>query len=129
VPQIVTNNAKSLFFETAVFSILSISNHHSFRVIKLLPYIFCLKNIFIFYHWKWPAQGTSTVAIVSAHFRSLYRLYDTWVCCLSPFFLIDVGSGEGLGARAPSLSLRGGGLPLNFALGLSHCVAKRQFRS
>jgi len=23
--------------------------------------------------WKWPAQGTSTVPIVSAHFRSLFR--------------------------------------------------------
>jgi len=27
------------------------------------------ENIFIFWHWKWPAQGTSTVPIVSAHFR------------------------------------------------------------
>ena len=24
-------------------------------------------------YWKWPAQGTSTVPIVSAHFRSLYE--------------------------------------------------------
>ena len=29
--------------------------------------------MFIFYHWKWPAQGTGTVPIVSAHFCSLYR--------------------------------------------------------
>ena len=29
----------------------------------------------------------------------------------------------------PLVFFKGGGLPLNFALGLSHCVAKRQFRS
>ena len=25
----------------------------------------------VFYHWKWPVQGTSTVTLVSAHFRYL----------------------------------------------------------
>jgi len=40
--------------------------------------MFNLKNMFIFGHWKWPAQGTSTVPIiVSAHFRSL--LHIRWV--------------------------------------------------
>jgi len=40
-------------------------------VIKMLPYIL-LKNIFIFYHSKWPAQGTRTVPTVSTHFCSLF---------------------------------------------------------
>jgi len=44
-------------------------------LIKLLPYILFQKNvIFIVYHRKWPAQGTSTVPIVSAHFRSLWPI-------------------------------------------------------
>jgi len=30
--------------------------------------------MFKFWHWKWPVQETSTVPIVSAHFRSLFRL-------------------------------------------------------
>jgi len=29
--------------------------------------------MFIFQHWNWPAQGTGTVPIVSAHYRSLYE--------------------------------------------------------
>jgi len=29
--------------------------------------------MFIFQNWKWPAQGTGTVPIVSAHYRSLYE--------------------------------------------------------
>jgi len=29
-------------------------------------------------HWKWPAQGTSTAPIVSAHFRSLF-VTMTWL--------------------------------------------------
>jgi len=33
--------------------------------------VYYLKKILIFYHWKWPAQGTGTVPIVSAHFRSV----------------------------------------------------------
>ena len=47
-----------------VISILVISNHNSFRVVYL-------KNIFIFEHWTWPAQGTGTVPTVLAHLRSL----------------------------------------------------------
>jgi len=37
----------------------------------VLPYILFGKNIFIFQHGKWPARGTGTVPVVSAHFRSL----------------------------------------------------------
>jgi len=52
-------------------------------LIKLIPYIL-FKNILISLHWKWPAHGTSTVPIVSAHFRSLYCWlsvdFDTAVC-------------------------------------------------
>jgi len=40
-------------------------------LIKLFPYIY-FKNIWLFWHWKWPAQGTGTVPVVSAHFRSLW---------------------------------------------------------
>ena len=53
-----------------------ISNHKSFRVlclIKLLPLysLVYVKKIFIFWHWKVPANGTmSTVPIVSADFCS-----------------------------------------------------------
>ena len=36
---------------------------------ELFPYILS-ENILVFQHWKWPAQGTSTVPTVSAHFRS-----------------------------------------------------------
>ena len=38
---------------------------------ELLPYILSGK-IYLYFsmRWKWPAQGTSTVPIVSAHFRS-----------------------------------------------------------
>jgi len=57
VPKIIINNTINLFL-TAI-SIFVISNHNSF---------FYLKNIFIFKHGKWPAHGTSTVPIVSAHF-------------------------------------------------------------
>ena len=39
-------------------------------MIKLLPCIL-FENILIFQHWKWPAQGTGTVPIVSPHFRFL----------------------------------------------------------
>ena len=33
------------------------------------------KNIYIYYHWNWPSQGTGTVPIVSAHFRSILISY------------------------------------------------------
>jgi len=38
---------------------------------KSLLYILFEKNVFIFQRWKWPAQGTSTVPVVSAHCRPL----------------------------------------------------------
>jgi len=40
-------------------------------LIKLLLYILFEKNILIYLHWKRPAEGTGTVPIVSAHFRSV----------------------------------------------------------
>jgi len=63
----------SKFISKTAVSIFLISNHNNFRVecclTKLLPYVL-LENILIFQRWKWPAQGTGTVPIVSAHFRS-----------------------------------------------------------
>ena len=41
-------------------------------MIKLLPYILFAKKLLIFQHWKWPAQETGIVPIVSAHFRPLF---------------------------------------------------------
>jgi len=37
------------------------------------PFLAKGRKYIIFQYWKWPAQGTNTVPIVSAHFRSLYR--------------------------------------------------------
>ena len=42
-------------------------------LIELLPCIVFEKNAFVLQRWKWPAEGTGTVPIVSAHFRSLYN--------------------------------------------------------
>ena len=73
VPKILINNTINLILKTAI-CILLISNYDSFRVLsdKIASVYFISKNvIFIVYHRKWPAQGTSTVPIVSAHFRSL----------------------------------------------------------
>jgi len=53
------------------FSIWVISNHNSFRCLIKLHANILYEKIFILQHWKWPAQGTSTVSVVSAHFRSL----------------------------------------------------------
>jgi len=71
-----------LIFKTAI-SILLISNHNSFLVLfdKTASVYFIWKNIFIFQHWKWPAQGTSTVPIVSAHFRALFL--QPWCLCVA----------------------------------------------
>ena len=52
-------------------SILVISNRTDFRMLYNCFRIFYFK-ILIFQHWKRPAQGTNTVPIVSAHFRSLH---------------------------------------------------------
>jgi len=71
VPKIIINNAINLSYKTAI-SILLISNHNSLQVLfdKNWFRVFYLKNIFIFYHWKLPAQRTSTEPVVSAHFCS-----------------------------------------------------------
>ena len=69
---------KIIIYDTIIFltaiSILVISNHNSLPVLfdKNCFRIFYLKTVFIFSHWKWPAQGTGTVPIASAHFRSLF---------------------------------------------------------
>ena len=48
-------------------------NHNSFRVLfdNFASVYFIWKDILIFYRWKCPAQGTGTVPVVSAQFRSL----------------------------------------------------------
>jgi len=67
VPKIIINDTKILFNS---ISILVISNNDSFRVL--------FDKIALFYFMrKWPAQETSTVPIVSAHFRSLYSGHTT----------------------------------------------------
>ena len=52
-----------------------ISNDNTFRVLfdNTASVYFIRKTTLIRYHWKWSAQGTSTVPIVSAHFRFLYK--------------------------------------------------------
>ena len=60
------NNTVNLVSKTAVlFS--EILSHNSFLVL-----FDKIASIYFMEHGKWPAQGTSTVPIVSAHFRSLY---------------------------------------------------------
>ena len=73
VPKIILNDTVNLFLYAAI-SIFVISNHKSFRVLfdKIASGQSYTKNIFIFYHWKWPAQETSTVSVVSAHFRFIF---------------------------------------------------------
>jgi len=65
VPKIVTNNTINYFFKSQ-------SAVSECCLIKLLPCI--LFDFFIFKHWKWSAQGASTVPIVSAHFRSVWLM-------------------------------------------------------
>jgi len=50
-----------------------ISSHNGFRVLfgKIASYI-----LFEKYIWKWPAEKTGTVPIVSTHFRYLLRGSD-----------------------------------------------------
>jgi len=66
------------FISKAAISSSVISKHNSFRVLfdKIVSVYFIWKknNMYIFWHWKWPAQGTSTVPVVSAHFRSLLSI-------------------------------------------------------
>jgi len=71
VPKITINNTTHLFFNC--------NQHFSNFKPQQFPSavwlnrsrIFYIRNIFIFWHWKWPAHGTSTVPVVSAHFRSV----------------------------------------------------------
>ena len=74
VPKIIINNTVNLLFKTAV-SIFLISNHNSLRVLfdKIASVYFIRENILYFSigYGHWPAQGTSTVPVVSAHFPSL----------------------------------------------------------
>jgi len=71
-------------FKTAI-TILVISNHDSFRVLfdEIASVYVYMENIFTFQHWKWPAQGTSTVPIVSAHFRSLLLGFCSFLVTLN----------------------------------------------
>jgi len=87
VPKIITNDTINLFFNC----ISLISNRNSFRVLfdEIASVHFIWKNIFIFWHWKWSAQGTSTVSILLAPFRSLFIGWsdgtESMVTKLSPF--------------------------------------------
>jgi len=73
VPKMPINDTINLLFKSAV-SILLVSNHNSFRVPfdKIASAYFIRK---VYQHWKWPARGTSTVSVVSAHFRYIQALY------------------------------------------------------
>ena len=53
--------------------------YNSFWVLfdKIVSVYFIWKYILIFYHWKSPAQGTGIVPVVSAHFRSRDRDWDS----------------------------------------------------
>ena len=68
---IVLNNTINLLLKLQIafwqFHTITVSEC---SLIKLLTYIL-FQDCIIFWHWKWPAQGTSTVPIVSAHFRFL----------------------------------------------------------
>jgi len=79
VPKIITKWHSNFFYETAM-GILVISNHSCFRVLfdKTASVYFIGNSIVIFWQWKWPAQGTGTVPIVSAHFRSVSA--REWAC-------------------------------------------------
>jgi len=75
VPKIiVSNTTQQIYFlelQSAFwkFQIITVSES---CLIKLLQYILFEKYSYILaLDWKWPAQRTSTVPIVSAHFRSL----------------------------------------------------------
>jgi len=39
--------------------------------------------MFIFQQWKWPTQGTGTVPVLSAHFRSVWALDDVVTDCVT----------------------------------------------
>ena len=75
MPKIITSDTVKLFSYNAISILVVISNHNSFRVLldKIASVYFVGKIRLYFWHWKWPARGTSTVPVVSAHFRSLLR--------------------------------------------------------
>jgi len=76
VPKIVINDAINfIFFKLqSVISILPTLNHNSFRVLfdKIASVYFIFEKYTYILALEMPAQGTSTVPILSAHFRSLY---------------------------------------------------------
>jgi len=59
----------------STINILVISNRDSSRVLfdEIAAVYFIRKIYFLSEHWKLPAQGTSTVPVVSAHFRSAFK--------------------------------------------------------
>jgi len=52
---------------------------------------FLTHSVFIFQHWKWPAQGTSTVPTVSAHLRSLLSWHAVLCACGSSSYIFYAG--------------------------------------
>ena len=64
VPKIILDDTMN-FFRKLQSAFFVISNHNSFRVLfdKSSSIFFIWKNILIFYHRKWPAQGTGTVSL------------------------------------------------------------------
>jgi len=85
VLKIVIIDTINLFFYTAV-SILLISSHNSFRVLfdKIATVCSIWKIYLYFSVGKWPAQGTSTVPVVSVSFRvSFSHAYSATdaTCC------------------------------------------------
>jgi len=107
VPKIIMNNTINLFIKiTVTILVTQTITVSECCVIKLQTYVLFEKNIFIFLHWKWPPQGTSTVPIVSTHFRSL-----TWPC---PF--IAVLSARGFVCVTASSRLRWSTAPIVLAV-------------
>jgi len=69
-----------LFFKTAV-SIVK-SHHNSVRVLfdEIASVYFISKIYLYFLHWKWPAQGTSTLSVVSAVRHAFVPYYAlSWI--------------------------------------------------
>ena len=79
-PKIIVNDTTNLFFklQSAAFWYFQTVTVSECCLIKLLPYILFEKYVHLYSSIKkWPAQGTSTVPVVSAHFRSLLQKYST----------------------------------------------------
>jgi len=72
VPKIIINDT-NLYFKTAI-SMLVISNHNSFRVLfDKIAFVHFVWKIYLHLAFEMASQGTSTVPVVSAHFRSLFQ--------------------------------------------------------